>query len=114
MSDGPLYPKLAETTERVACSDPETGNTHRAVRCTGGKRPWEPPVIETFYPRSTGLPPDVVDEWSGKCVLRAETDENSRRLRLIRSQGMGRWWWRIFGAAMAGLGLQHLESRRVD
>ncbi len=67
MTDQPSYPKLVRTTDRVpSSSDPDTGNVHSAVRCARGKRPYEPPEMETFYPWRTGLPPDVIDEWSGE------------------------------------------------
>ena len=86
---------------------------HASVSCARGKCLYEPPVIETFYPSSMGLPPDVVDEWSGKCLLRPETNEDARRLRLVRSYGSVAGWRRIFRTTMATLGLQHQEPPRI-
>ena len=82
---------------------------HAAVSCARGKRPYEPPVIETLYPRSTGLPPDVIDEWSGKCLLQPETVGDARGLRLVRSHGSVAGWRGIFRMVMAKLGLRHQE-----
>ena len=75
MSDETLYLKPAGTTNRVSCADPETGNMHAAVSCSGGKFPYEPPVIETFYPGSTGLPPGVFEDWAGECFSRRKREE---------------------------------------
>ncbi len=64
-------------------SVPAIDNGGRSV----AKLPYEPPRIETFYPSSTGLPPDVFEEWGGKDLLRSETDDrNQRKLHLARSK----------------------------
>ena len=82
MTDEPLYPKLV----RLADSVPSFG-----------KRPYEPPVIESYFPNIDMLPPGVVDEWSRQCLLGPETDEDGRELRLVSvdgGRGIDRVIWR--------------------
>ncbi len=80
------YWHVRKQTDEVlghAVSVPPIGNAKRSV----AKLPNEPPVIETLYPSSTGLPPGVIDEWGGKNLLRSETDDrNQRKLHVARSK----------------------------
>ena len=116
MTDEPSYPKLVRTTDQVpSSSNPDTGNMHAGVRYARGKRPYEPPVIETSYPSSSGLLPDVIDEWSGKNLLRSETDDrNQRKLHLVRLKwGVARWR-EILRRAAVRLGLWNVGTARAD
>ena len=115
MSDEPSYPKLARTTDRVFFSDADTGNMHAAVSSAGGKRPYDPPVIETSYRRSTGLPPDVIDEWSGKDPLRSETDDKvHHKLVRVWSKWSVRRWREVWRRAAVTLGLRKPRTARAD
>lgn len=113
MTDESLYLKPAGTTNRVSCADPETGNMHAAVSWAGGKFPYEPPVIETFYASRAGLPPGVIEEWAGKFLLRPENDEGPRKLRLDRPDGSLVGWRAILRTVTAKLGLQHQEPSKI-
>lgn len=113
MTDESLYLKPARTTKRVSCADPETGNRHVAVSYAGGKFPYEPPVIETFYASRAGLPSGVIEEWAGKFLLPPENDEGPRKLRLDRSDGSLVGWRAIFRKVTAKLGLQHQEQSKI-
>ena len=61
-------------------ADPEEERLRNRDEARGAaKLPWVPPVIDSFYPNITGLPPGVYDEWCLACLGDANTDEQGPR-----------------------------------
>ncbi len=64
---------------------PEPPSIIEGVARVGAKRRYLPPVIETFHP-GPGLPPDVIAEWGGECILPSEIDHKDRhKLQSVQS-----------------------------
>ena len=74
MANADFCPKAVRATDHSgsACPEVPAKLPSRDVRA---KRPYEPPVIETLPPRA-GLPPDVINEWSGERPRDSDAGEN--------------------------------------
>lgn len=87
MTDRSPFPKrnLHPTKADLNYTDSVPANPKAARE--GAKLPYVPPVIETLYPSSTGLPPGVFEEWGGECMRCSEANGDDRHeLRLAQSQ----------------------------
>ena len=102
-------PDEGDPANAVAVSSPPGGKDWQP----GANLPFEPPLIETFRPSRTGLPPDVIAEWSGQCQLRSETDPEARELRLVRSHWSDVRWWEIPRTALVKSGFWRRKPNRV-
>ena len=107
------YIRALKQTDDVldhAVSVPANDNAGRPV----AKLPYEPPVIETLYPTSTGLPPDVFEEWGGECMRRSETDDKGQHdLHSARSQWSVARWLKTCRILLDTLGRRHPKPGKV-